>query len=130
MARLLARLGSFSARRPWLIIIGWVLALAAAGGGYLLSGGALASGFSIPNTPTQAVTDRLNEELDGVGGAVGTVVFQTEDGSAFTDEQKAAITAALDDVSGLDHVANVVDPFATAADRADQWRRWRTPLDK
>ena len=120
MARLLARLGSFSARRPWLVIIGWVLALAAAGGGYLLSGGALASGFSIPNTPTQAVTDRLNDELDGVGGAVGTVVFQTEDGSAFTDAQKAAIAGALDDVSGLDHVANVVDPFATAADRADQ----------
>jgi putative drug exporter of the RND superfamily len=120
MARLLARLGSFSARRPWLVIIGWVLALAAAGGGYLLSGGALASGFSIPNTPTQAVTDRLNEELDGVGGAVGTIVFQTEDGAAFTDEQRTAIAAALDDVSGLDHVANVVDPFATAADRADQ----------
>ncbi len=120
MARLLARLGSFSARRPWLVIIGWVLALAAAGGGYLLSGGALASGFSIPNTPTQAVTDRLNEELDGVGGAVGTVVFQTEDGSAFTDEQKAAIADALDDVSGLDRVADVVDPFATTAQQAEQ----------
>jgi RND superfamily putative drug exporter len=120
VARLLARLGSFSARRPWLIIIGWVLALAAAGGGYLLSGGALASGFSIPNTPTQQVTDRLHEELDGVGGAVGTIVFQTDDGTAFTDAQKTAIAAALDDVSDLDHVANVVDPFVTADGRAAQ----------
>lgn len=120
MARLLARLGSFSARRPWLIIIGWVLALAAAGGGYLLSGGALASGFSIPNTPTQQVTDRLHEELDGVGGAVGTIVFQTDDSTAFTDAQKTAIAAALDDVSDLDHVANVVDPFVTADGRAAQ----------
>jgi RND superfamily putative drug exporter len=120
VARLLARLGSFSARRPWLIIIGWVLALAAAGGGYLLSGGALASGFSIPNTPTQQVTDRLHEELDGVGGAVGTIVFQTDDSTAFTDAQKTAIAAALDDVSDLDHVANVVDPFVTADGRAAQ----------
>lgn len=120
MARLLARLGSFSSRRPWLVVIGWVLALAAAGGAYLLGGGSLASGFSIPNTPTQAVTDRLNEELDGVGGAVGTIAFQTDDGSAFTDEQKAQISAALDDVTGLDHVATVVDPFATADQRAEQ----------
>jgi RND superfamily putative drug exporter len=120
VARLLARLGRFSARRPWFVIIGWVLALAAAGGGFLLSGGALASGFSIPNTPTQAVTDRLNEELEGVGGAVGTIVFQTDDGSAFTAIQREGITDALEDVSGLDHVANVVDPFATAAQQAAQ----------
>jgi RND superfamily putative drug exporter len=120
MARLLARLGGFSARRPRLVIIGWVLALAAALGGFLLSGAALASGFSIPNTPTQAVTDRLNDELEGVGGAVGTIVFQTDDGSAFTADQQDAIAAALDDVSGLDHVANVVDPFATADQQAEQ----------
>jgi RND superfamily putative drug exporter len=120
MARLLARLGGFSARRPWVVIIGWVLALAAATGGFLLSGGALASGFSIPNTPTQAVTDRLNDELEGVGGAVGTIVFQTDDGSAFTATQQADIADALDDVSGLDNVANVVDPFATAEQQAAQ----------
>lgn len=123
MARLLARLGAFSARRPWLVIIGWVLALAAAAGGFLLSGGALASGFSIPNTPTQAVTDRLNEELEGVGGAVGTIVFQTDDGSAFTATQQEHIADALDDVSGLDNVANVVDPFATAEQQATQVRQ-------
>lgn len=120
MARLLARLGGFSSRRPWFVIIGWVLALAAAAGGFLLSGGALASGFSIPNTPTQAVTDRLNDELEGVGGAVGTIVFQTDDGSAFTATQQAGIADALDDVSGIDHVANVVDPFATADQQATQ----------
>ena len=120
MARLLARLGGFSARRPWLVIIGWVLALAAAAGGFLLSGGALASGFSIPNTPTQAVTDRLNEKLEGVGGAVGTIVFQTDDGSAFTAAQQAGIAEALDNVSSLGHVANVVDPFATADQQAAQ----------
>jgi RND superfamily putative drug exporter len=120
VARLLARLGRFSARRPWLVIAGWVLALAAATGAFLVTGGQLASGFSIPNTPTQAVTDKLSAELDGVGGAVGTVVFQTDDGSAFTDEQRSAIAAALGDVDGLDHVANVVDPFATAEQRAAQ----------
>jgi RND superfamily putative drug exporter len=118
LARLLARLGRFSARRPWLVIIGWVLALAAAGGAYLISGGQLATGFSIPNTPTQAVTDKLNAELDGVGGAVGTVVFQTDTGAAFTAEQEADISAVIASIDDLDGVATAVDPFATAQEQA------------
>ena len=120
MARLLARLGRFSAGRPWLVIVGWLVLLAVAGGAYLGLGGNLASGFSIPNTPTQQVTDRLADELEGVGGAVGTVVFQTEDGTPFTDAQRAAIADALAEAGDLDHVARVVDPFATADQLADQ----------
>src|SRR5690606_29202291 len=120
VARLLARLGRFSAGRPWLVIVGWLVLLAAAGGAFLGLGGNLASGFSIPNTPTQQVTDRLAEELEGVGGAVGTVVFQTEDGTPFTDAQRAAIADALAEAGDLDHVARVVDPFATADQLADQ----------
>ena len=120
MARLLARLGRFSARKPWTVIVGWLVLLGLAGGAFLAFGGSLASGFSIPNTPTQQVTDRLNDELDGVGGAVGTVVFQTDDGSAFTDAQREAIADALADVERLDRVAEVVDPFATEQQLADQ----------
>jgi Predicted drug exporters of the RND superfamily len=120
VARLLARLGRFSAGRPWLVIVGWLVLLAVAGGAYLGLGGNLASGFSIPNTPTQQVTDRLADELEGVGGAVGTVVFQTEDGTPFTDAQRAAIADALAEAGDLDHVARVVDPFATADQLADQ----------
>jgi RND superfamily putative drug exporter len=120
VARLLARLGQFSARHPFRIIVGWALILVIAGGGYLLSGGKLATGFSIPNTATQQVTDRLTEELDGVGGAVATVVFQADDGTALTASQQQQISGVLDDIDGLDGVSSVVDPFATEADRAAQ----------
>lgn len=119
VARLLARLGRFSARRPWLVIIGWVLALAAAGSALLLTGGQLASGFSVPNTPTQQVTDTLSAELEGVGGAVGTVVFHSADGTALSDEQQAEISDVLESVGGIDGVAVAVDPFVTQQQRAD-----------
>lgn len=120
MATLLYRLGRFSARRPWTIILSWVALLAIAGGGFLLGGGALSSGFSIPGTATEKVTDQLSDELDGVGGATGTVVFQTDDGSALDDAQRSAISDLIADVGGVTGVADTVDPFQTAADRADQ----------
>jgi len=119
VARLLARLGRFSARRPWLVIVAWVLALSAAGAAYLFGGGALASGFSIPNTPTQQVTDKLSTELDGVGGAVGTVVFQADDGAALSADQQSEISDLLATIGDVDGVATVVDPFATAQQQAD-----------
>ncbi len=93
---------------------------AAAGGAFLGFGGALASNLDIPGTETARITDQLNEELPGLGGASGTVVFQSTDGSALTAEQQDDIAALLDRVAGLDGVKDVVDPFATAADRADQ----------
>ncbi|GAA1054949.1 hypothetical protein GCM10017608_18010 [Agromyces luteolus] len=120
MAELLYRLGRFSARRSWTVVVGWVVALAMAVGAFLAFGGTLTSSMSIPGTETERVNEQLTDELDGLGGATGTVVFQTEDGSAFTDAQESAIGDLLDGIAGLDGVEDVVDPFAAASDRADQ----------
>lgn len=120
MASLLARLGGFAARRPWLVIVSWLVALAVAGGGYLLGGGALASGFSIPGTATAQVNDQLADELPGTGGATGTVVFQTSDGSSFDQAQREAIGDLLAELGDADGVDQVVDPFTTATERAEQ----------
>jgi putative drug exporter of the RND superfamily len=120
MAELLYRLGRFSARRPWTVLVAWLAALALAIGGFLAFGGTLTSSMSIPGTETERVNAQLSDELSGLGGATGTVVFQTEDGSAFTDEQEQEISALLVDIGELDGVADTVDPFAAASDRADQ----------
>ncbi|KFC51884.1 hypothetical protein GY12_16455 [Micrococcus luteus] len=63
MATLLYRLGLGAARRPLLVILAWVLALALAVGGFLAFGGTLSSTVTIPGTPTAQVTDRLKEEF-------------------------------------------------------------------
>ncbi|WP_438854425.1 MMPL family transporter [Agromyces sp. M3QZ16-3] len=120
MAELLYRLGRFSSRRSWTVITGWIVALALAAGAFLAFGGTVTTTMSIPGTETERVNAQLTDELDGLGGAAGTVVFRTEDGSAFTDAQVEQIGELLGDLAGTDRVDDVVNPFDAAADRADQ----------
>jgi len=115
MASLLYRLGRFSARRAWLIIVAWVVILGLAGGAFALFGGTLTSSVSIPGTATQAVSDELAEKFPAASGGRGTVVFTTTDDSAFTAEQKTAIGELLTDTVELDHVTSSTNPFDTQA---------------
>lgn len=116
MAELLYRLGRASARHARAVVAGWFAVLVAVGVAYVAFGGTLASAFTIPDTPTAEVTDQLQRELPSAAGGTGTVVVSTEDGSPFTDEQKAAITDRIEEARDVEGVRDVVDPFATQAD--------------
>jgi RND superfamily putative drug exporter len=120
MASLLYRLGRFSARRAWLVIVAWVVILGLAGGAFALFGGTLTSAVSIPGTATQKVSDELAEKFPQASGGRGTVVFTTTDDSPFTDEQKTAIGGLLDDTNDLDDVKATTNPFETQAQIEDQ----------
>jgi len=115
MASLLYRLGRFSARRAWLVIVAWVVILGLAGGAFALFGGTLTSAVSIPGTATQKVSDELAEKFPAASGGRGTVVFTTTDDSAFTDAQKTAIADLLTETEGLDDVKATTNPFDTQA---------------
>ncbi|MEL4319261.1 MMPL family transporter [Leifsonia sp. YIM 134122] len=120
MAELLYRLGKFAARRAWTVIVAWVLVIVVAGIGFAVGYKGLSSSFDIPGTASGAVTDELQEKLPDFSGAAGTVVFETTDGSEFTDEQKTEISALVTDAADLPDVAKVVDPFETETERATQ----------
>jgi RND superfamily putative drug exporter len=120
VAELLYRLGRFSSRRSWTVIVAWITVLAIAGAGFLLGFKGLTSSFDIPGTASGAVTDELQKKLPDFGGASGLVVYSTDDGSAFTDDQKSAISALVKSGADLPDVADVIDPFATEQQRADQ----------
>ena len=120
MAEFLYRLGQGAARRARTVLGVWIAVLAVAGIAFALFGGTLSTAISIPNTPTAQVTDRLQQELPEASGGTGSVVFQTEDGSPFTQEQKDAIAALAADASEVDGVEDAVDPFATGAERDAQ----------
>jgi RND superfamily putative drug exporter len=119
MASLLYRLGRFSARRAWLVIVAWVVILGLAGGAFALFGGTLTSAVSIPGTATQKVSDELAEKFPAASGGRGTVVFTTTDDSAFTDEQKTAIADLLTKTESLDDVKATTNPFETQAQLDD-----------
>ncbi|WP_062465781.1 MMPL family transporter [Demequina maris] len=120
MAHLLYRIGRASAMRPIVAILAWILALGLAGGGFLAFGGTLTDSFSIPGLETEEVTDQLKEEIPDLAGGSSRAVFQTEDGSAFTDEQIAGVTEALAAAQEVGAVTGVIDPFATQAQLEEQ----------
>ncbi|OAN42654.1 MMPL family transporter [Microbacterium sp. H83] len=120
MASLLYRLGSLAARRAWTVIVSWVVILGLGVAAFLTLGGTLSNSFDIPGTASGAVTDQLAEKLPDTAGGTGTVVYRTTDGSAFTDEQKAEISALASSAEDLDGVASVVDPFDAQQQQDDQ----------
>ena len=120
MAELLFKIGRLAARRARTVIAVWIAALAAAGVAFALGGGTLATSFSIPDTPTAEVTERLETEFPDAAGGTGTIVFGTEDGSAFTEAQQEAIGAALAEASEVEGVETILNPFATEAQRSQQ----------
>jgi len=115
MATLLYRLGRFSARRAWLVIVSWVVILGLAGGAFALFGGTLTSAVSIPGTATQKVSDELAEKFPAASGGRGTVVFTTSDDAPFTPDQQTAIGDLLTDAGDLDDVKATTNPFDTQA---------------
>ncbi|KAM9866987.1 hypothetical protein ACIFOC_00308 [Leucobacter aridicollis] len=120
MAELLHRLGTFAARRAWVMIVAWVAILGIAGGGFALGFKGLSSSFDVLGTASGEVLEELEDSLSDFAGASGTVVFHSEDGSALTDEQRAEIVRVSEDAKGLPDVADVIDPFVAERQLADQ----------
>ncbi|QNE36363.1 MMPL family transporter [Leifsonia shinshuensis] len=118
MAELLYRLGKFSARRAWTVIVAWLAVLGIVVVGFLVGFKGLSSSFDIPGTAAGAVVDELSAKLPDYAGASGTVVFRTDDGSALTADQRKAISTLVADADHLPDVSGVNDPFATEAERA------------
>src|SRR5512133_3300873 len=112
MARGLHRLGLLCARRKWVVLGAWVIALA----GLL----ALAHGFGsntsnnlrLPGTDSQAATDLLAARFPPQQNGSNPLVFHTATGKVTDSSRKQAIEASYNRLKKLPHVASVVDPFS------------------
>ncbi|MEA9986393.1 MULTISPECIES: MMPL family transporter [Subtercola] len=116
MATLLYRIGRFSFRHSWQIIVGWFLILAAVLGGGLALNGTFSESFSIPGTESQQTLDKLAAVFPAVAGSSAQVVFQVPDGQSVNDaSDTAAITAVTDAITKVPHVSSVITPFSQYA---------------
>lgn len=120
MAELLFRIGRYAARRRLVVGGTWLVILAIAAAAYAVGGGTLSGQITIPGTPTDQVARQLATKFPEAAGGSGTVVFHTEDGSALTASQQAAISTLVTNASGIDGVRSVTDPFAVEAQRQAQ----------
>jgi len=123
MAELLYRLGTFSSRRPWRIILAWIVILAIAVGAFLIGFRGLVTAFDIPGTASGQVTDQLQKKLPKYSGASGTVVYSTKDGAAFSAGQRNRLSDIVTGADELTGVSSVVDPFTAEAGREQQTAR-------
>ena len=115
MASLLSRLGTFSARRAWLVIVVWSLVLVATVGGALGLGGKLSSSMTLDGTAAQSVIDQLEESFPAASRGSAQMVFHKTNGEAFTEAEIAAIDRALIQTTEVVGVDGVLNPFTSQA---------------
>jgi RND superfamily putative drug exporter len=116
MATLLHRLGRASFRRRRLVVVLWLVALAALGGAAYAFMGPTATNFSIPGTESQRAIDTLKREFPEASGATGTIVVAAPEGEQLTTPQRQAVVADLvREASALPGVLGAVDPYTAGA---------------
>lgn len=120
MAKLLYRIGQFSAKRAWIVLVTWLLVLGGAATAALTLGGNFSSSFVLSGTPAQQVIDDLKKAFPEASRGSAQVVFQTTDGKPFTEAQKEEIAKRLNKVAKLSGVSGVMNPFETQAEKDAQ----------
>lgn len=114
MSALLARLGDFSFRRPFAVLVPWLLILLSVIGLAQMTNTQIQTSIKVDGTPAQEVLDNILEAMPEAGGTQGSVVFTTQDGSALTAEDKAVIAEAVEQVESHEYV---LDRDARMADQ-------------
>jgi RND superfamily putative drug exporter len=112
VSTLLYALGRWSFRRPWKVLVTWVLLLVLAGGGAALFSQGTDNSFSIPGTEAQEGLEELNRTFPQVSGTSAQLVVVAADGDQIDDEAyRGAIDDAVADFSDLGDVIAVTDPY-------------------
>jgi len=117
VATLLYRLGRFSFRRPWRVILVWLILIGGTLGAGIALGGETQESFEIPGTESQAALDRLEAVFPSVAGASATTVIVAEDGSRI-ESSEAVIERVTSVISRIDGIDSAVSPFSEYAGKA------------
>ncbi|RMB79755.1 MMPL family transporter [Streptomyces shenzhenensis] len=114
MATFLYRLGRFSFRRRRLVLMLWIVVLAAVGIGSMSVSGKTSDAFALPGTQSQRAIDLLEKEFPqaSAGGATARVVFEAPGGQKLTTSaNKSEVQSLVAELQKAPQVASVSDPF-------------------
>jgi putative drug exporter of the RND superfamily len=119
MATLLYRLGMGSARHRVVVIVAWLVALAAVAVGAATLSGKTVSTFKIPGQESTVALDLMSKKFGSASaGGSGQVVLEAPAGTKITDPANAAkvatIVGELSRLKGAASVSNPLDPKAPA----------------
>ncbi|MFF2852587.1 MMPL family transporter [Streptomyces sp. NPDC058001] len=115
MATFLNRLGRFAFRRRRLVLMLWIVVLAAVGIGAGTISGKTTEGFTLPGTQSQQAIDLLHKEFPqaSADGATARVVFEAPEGQTLASgTNKSDIEALVAKLRTAPQVASVADPYA------------------
>jgi len=137
MASALYRIGTFSFRHRWAVLLAWIAVLAALLAGAAAAGLKMSDSFTIPNTESdraqQLVVERLGDAAGGVGTGGGSasqsavdpdlpssarIVVGAPEGESLLDDNAAGLATVLGVLAPLaqeDDVTAVSDPVAAQA---------------
>jgi len=121
MAKLLYRLGLWSAKRALFVVFGWVVVLAVSISLMLAGGAKLSENVSINGIPSNVVIDQLKKSFPSASGGSAQIVFHKNDGTALTAEEIANISGAIETINNVSGVSDVINPFTTQ-EKLDQSR--------
>ncbi|MET7898578.1 MMPL family transporter [Streptomyces mirabilis] len=115
MATFLYRLGRLAFRRRRLVLMLWIIILAAVGVGAVNSSGSTTEGLSLPGTQSQEAIDLLQKEFPqaSADGATARIVFEAPAGQKLTSAaNKTELQSLVAKLEKSPQVSSVSEPFA------------------
>ena len=111
MARLLASIGSFSARHGWFAAVAWAVLLVLALGGAAVFSKPLNGSVSIPGVQSISTLNRISHEFGGGVSNSGNIVFAAPKGQKLTPADAVAVGQLASRLQHVPGVVSATDPF-------------------
>jgi uncharacterized membrane protein YdfJ with MMPL/SSD domain len=111
LAQLLYRLGTFTARRRWIVLAAWLVLVLVVGFLIRTIGGNTSNNLDLPGTGSQEVSDLLAERFPPQQNGKNPIVFEVTSGTVESAANKEAIQASRNAMAALPHVVSAPGPY-------------------
>ncbi|MFI7219912.1 MMPL family transporter [Micromonospora maritima] len=108
------RLARWSIGHPVLVLVLWVVAIAAAQLSSATVGPDYRNSFSLPGTDSQRTLDLLQKDLPQAAGDFDSIVFRADQGSVSDPQVRARVEPMLAEVAKVPSVTGVISPYSPA----------------